>query len=59
MEQLEYASHYLEAKKNINKAYNLLNKRQFTDAATLIDQTIVELRLMRQAVKTHIKDQNV
>lgn len=56
MEQLDYAGHYLEAKKNMLETYNLLNKRQFTEAATLIDQTIVELRLMRQAVKTHIKD---
>lgn len=56
MELLEYAGHYLEAKKNLTEIHELLNKRRFKEAAGLIDQTIVELRLMRQAVKTYVKD---
>lgn len=56
MELLEYSNHYLQAKKNLTQIHELLNKRQFKEAAGLIDQTIVELRLMRQAVKTYVKD---
>ena len=56
MEQPEYAGHYLESKKNLNQIHELLNKKQFREAAALIDQTIVELRLMRQAVRTYVKD---
>jgi len=56
MDPLDYAGHYLEVKKNLTKAHDLLNKKQFREAASLIDEMIVELRLMRQAVKTHIKD---
>jgi hypothetical protein len=56
MELLEYAGHYLEAKKKLTEIHELLNKRRFKEAAGLIDQTIVELRLMRQAVKTYVKD---
>lgn len=56
MEQLDYAGHYIEAKKNLNRVHELLNKKQFKEAAGLLDQTVVELRLMRQAVRTHVKD---
>lgn len=56
MDLLDYSRHYLEVKKNLTKAHELLNKKQFSEAASLIDEMIVELRLMRQAVKTHIKD---
>lgn len=56
MELLEYAGHYLESKKNMSQIHELLNKKQFREAATLIDQTIVELRLMRQAVRTYVKE---
>ena len=54
MEQLDFAGHYIESKKKLENIYRLLNKREFASAATLIDETIVELRLMRNAVKTHI-----
>jgi len=56
MDPLDYAGHYLEVKKDLTKAHDLLNKKQFREAASLIDGMIVELRLMRQAVKTHMKD---
>lgn len=56
MEVLDYSGHYIEARKNLVQIQELLNKHQFKDAAGLIDRTIVELRLMRQAVKTYVKD---
>jgi len=52
---LDYSSYYLEAKKKLQNAHELLNKKNFTDAATTIDEIIVELRMMRAAVKTHIE----
>ena len=55
MEQLDYSPHYLQAKQNLTKIYELLNKRDIIPAASLIDETIVELRLMRNAVKTHVE----
>lgn len=58
MEKLDFAGHHIEAKKKLSEAYNLLNKREFVQAATLVDEAIVELRLMRTAIRTHIKDTN-
>ena len=59
MEQLNYSEHYLAAKKNILEIYTLLNKGNYLEAMTMIDETIVDLRLLRAAAKTHIKDQHV
>ncbi len=56
MEQLDYASHYLEANKKMKEANELILKKKFMEAASKIDEAIVELRLMRGAVKTHAKD---
>lgn len=53
--KIDYAPHYLIAKKNIHDMYKQLNTGEFTEAASLIDQTIVELRLIRAAVKTHME----
>lgn len=54
-DKLDYAPHYLEAKKKLNEAHELLLKNRFVDAAGLIDQIVVELRLMRAAVKSHVE----
>lgn len=51
---LDYSPHYLEAKSKLGDIYALLNKKEFVAAATLIDEAIVELRMMRAAVKTHM-----
>jgi hypothetical protein len=56
MEKLDFAPHFLEARKKINDAYILLNEKDYIPAATLVDEAIVELRLMRNAIKTHIKE---
>lgn len=55
-DKLDYAPHYLEAKKKIQEAHELLLKNRFVDAAGLIDQAVVELRMMRAAVKSHLND---
>lgn len=56
MERLDFAVHYLEAKKKLNDVYVRLNEREYAPAVGAIDEIIAELRLMRTAVKTHIKD---
>lgn len=56
MERLDFSPHYLAAKKNLQDLYKQLNNGEYINAASLIDETIVELRLMRTAVKTHVKD---
>lgn len=58
MDRLDYAPHFLEAKKKLLDTYNLLNRNEHSHAANVIDEIIAELRLMRTAVKTHVKDIN-
>lgn len=53
---LDYASHELEAKRLLKEIHTLLLNKEYVAAASTIDSTIVELRLMRTAVKSHIKD---
>lgn len=58
MDRLDYAPHYLAAKKKLLDTYNMLNKNEHAEAVPVIDEIIAELRLMRSAVKTHVKDIN-
>lgn len=52
---VDYAAHELQAKHLLKQAHDLLLKGEWEAAASTIDVTIVELRLMRTAVKSHIK----
>lgn len=52
---VDYAPHYLEAKKKINDAYELLKRNRFVEATTAIDAAVVELRMMRAAVRSHVE----
>lgn len=53
--KLDYAPYYIEAKKKIDEAHELLKKNRFIEAKTLIDEAVVELRMMRAAVKSHVE----
>ena len=55
-EKLDYSAHELQAKYLLKQAHDLLLKGEFLLAASTIDVAIVELRLMRNAVKSHIKE---
>jgi hypothetical protein len=55
-EKLDYSAHELQAKHLLKQAHALLLKGEFLLAASTIDVAIVELRLMRNAVKSHIKE---
>lgn len=50
---IDYAPYYLEAKKKLNEVHAMLNKHEYIQAATRLDEIIVELRMMRVAVKSH------
>lgn len=52
-DKLDYAPHYLEADKKLKEAYDLVLKRKFTQAAAILDEAAVAVRLMRVAVKSH------
>lgn len=58
MVKLDYAPHYLEAKKQLEKAHQLLLKNKFGEAAGQIEFIITELRMMKAAVNSNISDDN-
>ena len=53
---VDYANHDIKVKQLLTDVYDLILDRNFVDAASKIDLAIVELRLMRNAVKTYIKE---
>lgn len=56
MVKLDYAPHYLEAKRQLEKTHKLLLKNEFTEAAGQIEFAIVELRMMKAAINSNISD---
>lgn len=52
---IDYAVYYLDAKKKLTEVHDLLNKKHYLEASSLIDEIVVELRMMRAAIKTHIE----
>lgn len=55
-EKLDYSSHELQTKSLLKQIHQHLLSSDFVAAASTIDAAIVELRLMRNAVKSHIKE---
>ena len=53
---LNYTMHELKVKEILKEVHIHLLGRDFVAAASTIDQAIAELRLMRAAVKSHIKE---
>lgn len=52
---IDYAPYYLDTKLKLKEAHELLLKSKFEEAATKVDEMIVELRMMRAAIKTHLE----
>lgn len=52
---VDYSPHELEAKKLIHSAADFLRRNRYTEALESIEDAIVELRLMRAAIKSHIE----
>jgi hypothetical protein len=53
---LDYAPYELEAKKLLREVGELLKVNKYAKAATTIDDIIVELRMMKAAVNSNIKN---
>lgn len=53
---LDYATHELKAKRLLKEIHVHLLENNFVAASSTIDLAIVELRLMRTAVKSHLKE---
>lgn len=53
--KIDYAPHYLEAQKQLKEAHELLKRNRHIEATVLIDKAVVELRMMRAAVRSHIE----
>ena len=53
--KIDFAPYYLEALNKIKDAHALLKKNAFEEAATKLDEAMVELRMMRVAVKSHVE----
>jgi hypothetical protein len=56
MVKLDYACHELEAKKYLKEITELLNKKQFAEAAGKVEFVIVEMRMMKAAINSHIPE---
>jgi hypothetical protein len=54
MVKLDYACHELEARKNLKEVVELINKKKFEEAALRVEFVIVELRMMKAAINSHI-----
>lgn len=55
MSKLDYALYFLDVEKALAKVYELLKKNKYNEALELIDQAAVDLRLFRNAVKSHLE----
>ena len=53
---LDYAPYELEAKKLLREVGELLKTNNYAKAAATLDDIIVELRMMKAAVNSHIKN---
>ena len=54
--KVDYAPHYLQIQTHLHTVYDLLKNHNYIDAATFVDQMTVECRLLRTAIKSHVKN---
>jgi hypothetical protein len=52
--KIDFSSHQLEVSKKMKEIHDKLLTRNYGEAADLIDHTVVELRLMKAAVNSHV-----
>ena len=53
--KIDYTPYYLDALNKLKEVHDLLKKNAFEEAATKLDESMVELRMMRIAVKSHVE----
>jgi hypothetical protein len=53
--KIDYAPYYLEAKRKLQEAYDVLKVGNYEEAATLLEDAAAEVRLMKIAVKSYVE----
>lgn len=53
--KVDFAPHYLLVEAHLKTVHDLLKRGNYVDAATFVDQMVVECRLLRTAIKSHVK----
>jgi len=54
--ELDYSCHELEAKKLLKEIGDNILQNRLMQASDLVDEAIVELRMMKAAINSHIKE---
>lgn len=54
-QKIDYSPHYLSLEGHLRTVYNLLKENNFEEAVTYAELMAVEARLLRNAIKTHVK----
>jgi hypothetical protein len=52
--RIDFSSHQLEVRKKMKEIHDKLLDNDYGEAANLIDHTVVELRLMKAAINSHV-----
>lgn len=52
----DYAPHLIKVQQDLTFLHDLLKRNNYTEAVSKINEIIVESRLLRNAVKTYVKD---
>ena len=52
--KVDFAPHYLMIENHLKEVHDLLKRGNYVNAATIVDQMIVECRLLRTAIKSHV-----
>jgi hypothetical protein len=52
--RIDFAPHQLEVSKKMREINEKLLKNNYKEAASLVDYTVAELRLMRAAINSHV-----
>jgi hypothetical protein len=51
--KLDFAPYYLEAERKLKEVHEMLKLNKFAEASTVVDEIVVELRMMRAAIRSH------
>jgi|APGre2960657404_1045060.scaffolds.fasta_scaffold187756_1 hypothetical protein len=57
MVKLDYAPHYIEGKKELERTVQLILKNDYKSAVDHINLAIVELRMMKAAIISNLPDE--
>ena len=53
--KVDYAPHYLLIETHLKAVHDLLKRGNYKDAAAFTEQMMVECKLLKNAIRTHVK----